>query len=586
MKKTLALLLALVLVVALFAGCAPADKDNSGDTNTPSTSAPDNSGDNTANPDEGGEPVEDEGPYNMAYGKFEFNADGYVDEAFEYELPLSTTDEIFTYWTTCWTPQYIPEGGLQELETLAYIEELTGVHIEYEAVSSEQRSTNFSVLLAADDLRDIMDQANYFYTGAPRSMIDDGWFINFYDYREYMPNYLFNLWDRNDIDVLKYGRLDDTTWPAMYGMLIDPAPGSGYMLRQDIMDDLGLGKAEDVKTFDQWHNVLTQFKANGVAWPLALYQTIELTAGSSFSGYNTALLISDAGMPATKIIDGQVQYTLTTQDDKDLVTMVNQWYTEGLISPDYASYGDNTMMSNPITTGELGCVIFTPSEVASWEATSQDPDTKWMPTPRIKKTEDQILQYGQKQMQFHMGAACVSATCDNIPLVCTWLDWKWSPRGIEVDNWGTEGLIYTVNENGEKQLTDFVLNHPDGLGSAWVMVLYTNDGLRQPCLNMHRRMYAYPGGEVYLQMFDTWAVPNYGGEYDIPTGITYTEEQSEELNTYSNDISTYIAENYFAFIDGSKPISEWDSYIAELENLGIANCRAVVQEAYETYMGI
>ena len=116
------------------------------------------------------------------------------------------------------------------------------------------------------------------------------------------------------------------------------------------------------------------------------------------------------------------------------------------------------------------------------------------------------------------------------------------------------------------------------------MVLYTNDGLRQPCLNMHRRMYAYPGGEIFLQMFDTWTVENYGGEYDFPTGITYTDEQSEELNQYTNDLATYISENYYAFIDGSKPISEWDSYIAELENLGISQCRAIIQEAYEAYI--
>ncbi|MDD6188504.1 MAG: hypothetical protein PUB32_02855 [Clostridiales bacterium] len=576
MKKSLALILALVFVVAMFAGCSSTDTN----TNDPSTTNPGNSG-NTATPDVG---EDEDSPYHMAYGKFEFNEDGYTDAPYSYELPLSTTDEIFTYWTTCWTPQYIPDGGLKELETLANIEELTGVHIEYEAVSSESRSQNFSVLLAADDLRDIMDQANYFYTGEPRSMIDDGWFINFYDYREYMPNYLYELWARNDIDVLKYGRLDDTTWPTMYGMLVDPAPGSGYMLRQDIMDDLNLGAAADVKTFDQWHDVLTAFKNNGVQWPLAIYQTLELTAGYSFSGYNTAALVSPYGMPAAKVIDGEVQYTLTTEDDKDLATMISTWYAEGLIDPNYASYADNTQMSNPITTGELGCVIFTPSEVASWESTSTDPDTKWMPTPRIKKTENQILQYGQKKSNFHIGSACVSATCENIPLVCTWLDWKWSPEGAEIDNWGIEGLIYNVDENGEKQLSDFVLNNPNGLGTAWVMVLYTNDGLRQPCLNMHKKMYAYPGGEIFLQMFDTWEVKDYGGEYDFPTGVSYTDEQNEELKLYSSDIVTYISENYFAFIDGSKPLSDWDSYVANLYSLGLDKCLAVVQEAYEAYI--
>ena len=605
MKKRIALLLAIVFVVALFAGCG-GTTTNSGTTN--SGTATENSGTaesgNTTNTGstntesgttteptepttepEGGEtaPV-DEGPYHFAKGHFEYNADGYVDEAYEYELPLSTTDEVFSYWTTCWTPQYLPEDGWQKLETMAAIEEMTGVHMEYDAVSSETRSENFSVLLAADDLRDIMDQANYFYTGTARSMIEDDWFINFYDYRDYMPNYLFNLWDRDDIDVLKYGRVDDTTWPTMYGMLIDPAPGSGYMLREDIMDDLGLGLAKDIKTFDQWHDVLAAFKANGVQWPMAIYSSIELTGGYGFSGYNTALAVTSYGLPHAKLLDGQIRYCLSTDDDRDAISMIHDWFAEGLIDPNYAGYSDATDHHAQVLDGTLACIVANPAGVDQSEQQIDDPDARLRPTPRIRKTEGQILQYGLKESNFHLGSASVSANCENIPLVCTWLDWKWSPTGIIQDNWGVEGLIWEYNDAGERQLTDFVLHNPDGLGAAWVMVLYTNDGLRQPCLNMHRRMYAYPGGEVLLGMFDTWAVPDYGGEYDVPTGVPFTDEEQDDMNAYTNDLVTYISENFLGFIDGSKPISEWDSYVADLGSFGIHECEAIYQTAYERYI--
>jgi len=303
---------------------------------------------------------------------------------------------------------------------------------------------------------------------------------------------------------------------------------------------------------------------------------------SAWCMFDTSVRVSGAAMPAARVVNGRVQYSLTTADDLEAVTLLNSWYSEKLIDPSYASYDDNNQFASQITGGVTGCVAFAPSEVANWEATGMDPDTSWKPTPYVKKTEDQIFKYGHKASHFHMGSACVSAKSENIPLVCTWLDWKWSPEGSEIDNWGVEGLTYTVNENGDKRLTDFVLSDP--AGAVWIMILYTNDSLRQPCLSAHLKMYAYPGGEVFLEMFDVWRLEEYYGEYDLPTGITYTTEQTEELNKYSAEIAAYIAENWFAFFDGSKPLSEWDSYVDTIVSLGLNECIAVVQEAYDAYM--
>ncbi len=46
---------------------------------------------------------------------------------------------------------------------------------------------------------------------------------------------------------------------------------------------------------------------------------------------------------------------------------------------------------------------------------------------------------------------------------------------------------------------------------------------------------------------------------------------------------TYISENYLAFVDGSKPLSEWDSYEKGLADIGLADFLAIYQEAYDAY---
>ena len=66
--------------------------------------------------------------------------------------------------------------------------------------------------------------------------------------------------------------------------------------------------------------------------------------------------------------------------------------------------------------------------------------------------------------------------------------------------------------------------------------------------------------------------------------LTYTDEQNDTLAQYGSDVQTYLQENYLAFLDNSKPLSEWDSYLAGLHGIGVDEVLAVYQEAYEAYL--
>ena len=44
-----------------------------------------------------------------------------------------------------------------------------------------------------------------------------------------------------------------------------------------------------------------------------------------------------------------------------------------------------------------------------------------------------------------------------------------------------------------------------------------------------------------------------------------------------------MAENWLSFLDGSKPMSEWDSYVEGLKGMGITRCQEIYT-AYNDYM--
>ena len=590
MKRKFAMLLAVLLILSLFAGCGSSDTGsdpgttstpNSG-TSTPDTGTPD---DSAGTPDDsaGEDP---DSPYNFAAGKYEVDENGFPVASYEYELPLSTTDEIFTLWTVCWTPQYIPESGFGSMPYTEYLKEETGVNIEYVIVSADQRQANFAVLMASDDLCDISAGALSFYPDTVRSAVEDEWFVNLYDYKEYMPNYMYETVSRNNIDVMSTVFYEEDMVVAFWNLYKDPLVATGYCVREDFLDkwDVDIDPAE-IDTFDELHSVLGVFRDNGVQAPLSIFSTIELTPGFNFSGYNTSCLVPSTSLPyAKKTLDGKVEFTLTTEDDRDLMTMLSTWYAEGLIDRNWASCDNTTVMGDSITTDKIGVCIFTPGEIADWEAQTANPDCSWAAMPRLKKTSDQKLMYGQTLTEVSYGSWCISAKCENIPLVITYTDWHYDPWGTIIISYGVPDLCWYYNEAGEIRLGDFILNNPDGLGVAWAQCLHANNGLSDAGLQIHPRKYAYDGGERLLEMHNMWLIEDYAGEMDVPTSMSFTEEQENELNEYSNEIGTYIQENYLAFLDGSKPMSEWDAYVAELNNLGLERCREIYQEAYDSFM--
>jgi hypothetical protein len=87
---------------------------------------------------------------------------------------------------------------------------------------------------------------------------------------------------------------------------------------------------------------------------------------------------------------------------------------------------------------------------------------------------------------------------------------------------------------------------------------------------------------MYVKQY--WQSYAYDNAYTWPTGAKPTAEQRQELATYVADLSTYIEENFSAFVDGSTPMSGWDSYIEGLYNIGFQDVIDIYQQVYEDYL--
>ncbi len=67
----------------------------------------------------------------------------------------------------------------------------------------------------------------------------------------------------------------------------------------------------------------------------------------------------------------------------------------------------------------------------------------------------------------------------------------------------------------------------------------------------------------------------------VITRLSYTPEELKKIANSKTAIDTYVKEAAVAFITGNKPLSQWDSYISELNKMGLADYLAASQTAYD-----
>jgi hypothetical protein len=172
MRKAFIFFIVVVMVTAMFA-CSKSEKPGPASSSPQETVTPaSNEGDQQETP-----PAEDEGPYNFAAGKYETDSNGVPTEFYTYDLPLSTTDEVFTYTWLCMIPNYIPEEGYETMEFPMAVRERLGVNLEYDVVTFANASENFSTRLASDALSD-MTYCAIVLQGIETGSNREGFFVN------------------------------------------------------------------------------------------------------------------------------------------------------------------------------------------------------------------------------------------------------------------------------------------------------------------------------------------------------------------------------------------------------------------------
>ena len=72
-------------------------------------------------------------------------------------------------------------------------------------------------------------------------------------------------------------------------------------------------------------------------------------------------------------------------------------------------------------------------------------------------------------------------------------------------------------------------------------------------------------------------------KYVLPGSLSFTSEQDSERRAAMADIEIYVDEMVMKFITGREPLSNWDTYVNTVKQMGIDNVLSIYQEAVDAW---
>jgi putative aldouronate transport system substrate-binding protein len=344
------------------------------------------------------------------------------------------------------------------------------------------------------------------------------------------------------------------------------------VVRQDWLDELGL---KTPVTYDDWYLMLKTFKEKkGAVAPMMLNYT-------GFSAYN----IFNAGYGVGEKfyqVDGKVKFGPLESGYKEYLTMINKWYSEGLIDKDFTTRKDFIPTATMTTTGKAGAW----NDLYTMLAVNKSKAGATQPNYRSVAVSAPVLKDGDKlhlrQNNFITGAGfwAISKANKDPETAVKWIDYLFSPDGVLLSNFGIKDKTYTVGTDGKAALTEFMYKNPDGLSLSQAIVKYTKHPSGPVEYHWEREWSGQPKDNTDAPQI--WSKNN-DGAYTMPTAVSFTSDEGTEFSQIMGDINTYISEMNIKFILGQEPMSKYDDYAKKIKSMNIDKAIKLQQAALDRY---
>ena len=455
--------------------------------------------------------------------------------------------------------------------------EKLGVNVEFIIPATGSEADQFNLMIASGEYPDII---LWDFSSTPMSLpelVNSGVLIDMDEYiRQYAPNYMKLLNEREE--YLKEATADNGHLLSMYAFNEGVPVSGGPTIRADLLEKYNL----DIPvTINDWTEVMTALKENGVAYPMICGK--QRDGSIWFDGFLSAYKTSNVFCLDDKT--GEVVFGPATDNFKEYVAQLNAWFEAGLIDPEFSSL-DGTAMNARLTDGRSASA---PNMQLSYHignitkvARETNPEFEFVGCPWPVLNEEDQPSYVVKAIAYSGKQAAITSACEDPVIATQFLDYFYSEEGQDFLCWGIEGESYSVNEDGTKQFTDGIMNNPDGKNPQEAILAYAT-----PQYNFANVMLNEPYAQIITTLPEQLSARNTWLDADAGVALPRVTVAADVQSDYSmlmNDIDTYVQEMYVKFISGQASLdTDWESYVNTLNGMGLETATQYMADAYAKY---
>lgn len=494
--------------------------------------------------------------------------------ASEYTYPIQTNDNDLTFWLPIQPIASKYMSSYNDHLIYSIISENTGMNVEFQNVSPADAATQLGLVITDGDLPDLL-QIRGFYPGGAATGVSEGIFVDLTPYlEEYAPDYYAAL--RSSDLCWRLATDENGHVMAFYSI----SKSDPYHLRmnttQEIVDQYGF---EIPETISDYETIFARIKEDSI---YGLYIPTNGRVDNLMWPYG----ITDGWFLDE---DGAVQYGMYTQAYKEYLTMMNKWYESGYIYPDFMmSITDSERYG--LLTNNIVFMYTDPIDLVNSACAAVGLNSVPLPYVRLEKGQElhflpNVFDPNSTELKPDLtwATTVVSTSCKNIEEAVAYMNYYYSQEGADLCNWGIENVHYTVAEDGTKTFTDAMLNNPDmPLGDVQMNYkIHFTAKLKEADVTCNPNV-VYD--TVALQKRLIYTDDTTVDDKQVFPGFSFSSEASEARNDIMSVINTYVDEMTLKFITGVTSLDEFDSYMDQLQRMGIEDAIAISQQQYDAFM--